>query len=564
MLKLFGWLQSHVDASELALARILEKNLVSPVSSRIFYFQLIWQNIVLIIYQLAADLLKFVIIMTSDSSVGFNILFRQQEKTVCPFSYAYYRQLRQKVRVFSLVGLASLVAVAVTTSLITNLLFGGKLPSFAASFGWTQNDWSQGPDPTGKANHLTNQALPNYWKYFASSSLVRILTNGQLTLATTTLAITSTNFTASGSNIYLVNGFPRQKMLDNARCTTTTECLGGACSEDFDNIAQKYCHASSTSCIDWVSNTVNPEFTNNFIHCSGNSYSKTCNNGTWGATATITGYVCTPSSGPNDGLTSGGWASANCTEGIGFSAIMCNSCSIGYAASTTSGGCYTSCSSSTQCLKWYSCISGGCTPTPCYGSELAGDFCTFNGIKYGIVNAGGQLWLDRNLGATRVPVSATDSQGYGWYYQWGRASDGHQLASSTVTAVRSVTRNPGHNNFISTGLDVDWSTSGIYNTWLGWNAINNPCPPGYRLPSITEWSGLNYTWSNAYTSPLKLPYAGWRDLNGSFNGLGGAMQYPAGTGDASGMDKMYMVSNFEAFQHQKNFSDGYPVRCVKN
>jgi hypothetical protein len=43
-----------------------------------------------------------------------------------------------------------------------------------------------------------------------------------------------------------------------------------------------------------------------------------------------------------------------------------------------------------------------------------------------VTTATGRIWMDRNLGATRVALSSTDTEAYGDYYQWGRPEDGHQ------------------------------------------------------------------------------------------------------------------------------------------
>ena len=47
---------------------------------------------------------------------------------------------------------------------------------------------------------------------------------------------------------------------------------------------------------------------------------------------------------------------------------------------------------------------------------------SFKGLTYGLITSPntGRVWLDRNLGATKVAESSTDSGAYGDYYQWGR------------------------------------------------------------------------------------------------------------------------------------------------
>jgi hypothetical protein len=67
---------------------------------------------------------------------------------------------------------------------------------------------------------------------------------------------------------------------------------------------------------------------------------------------------------------------------------------------------------------------------------------------------------DRNLGATRVAASSTDTEARGYYYQWGRNDDGHEFSlSTTPTLATSIT--PATNAFItstSTSTGADWTT----------------------------------------------------------------------------------------------------------
>ena len=79
-----------------------------------------------------------------------------------------------------------------------------------------------------------------------------------------------------------------------------------------------------------------------------------------------------------------------------------------------------------------------------------------NGIEYLTVTSPdtGKIWLDRNLGASQVCTSSTDSSCYGNLYQWGRNDDGHE-SSSTTTVTRASNINPGYANFIT---QTDWTT----------------------------------------------------------------------------------------------------------
>jgi hypothetical protein len=152
---------------------------------------------------------------------------------------------------------------------------------------------------------------------------------------------------------------------------------------------------------------------------------------------------------------------------------------------------------------------------------------TFNGFTYNLVtSATGEVWLDRNLGATQVATSSTDHLAYGSLYQWGRGTDGHQLinwtGSTTGTAVNGTTTTlstsdaPVDSLFIKMpNTPYDWRSGQNDNLWQGVNGINNPCPAGYRVPTETELDAERASWSNnnaagAFASPLKLPLTGYR------------------------------------------------------
>lgn len=182
------------------------------------------------------------------------------------------------------------------------------------------------------------------------------------------------------------------------------------------------------------------------------------------------------------------------------------------------------CTASAECAN-NSCIDNGgffmCI-APCSSATGNGSLCIFNGLVYGVVaGASGQLWLDRNLGATRIATSSSDAQALGWLYQWGRGTDGHQLRTSTSTSTLSATSTPGHGNFIaSSSGNYDWRSSYDDTLWQGVAGFNNPCPSGFRIATRSEWgtlfSGLGITnLTTAFGSNLKLVGAGTRGYSGS-------------------------------------------------
>ncbi len=130
----------------------------------------------------------------------------------------------------------------------------------------------------------------------------------------------------------------------------------------------------------------------------------------------------------------------------------------------------------------------------------------------------GRTWMDRNLGATQVATSSTDAASYGDLYQWGRGTDGHQIRTSGTTMTgTSSTEVPGHPNFILIGRSVsrDWLNPQNNNLWQPATGMNNPCPTGFRMPTIDEWEAERASWGSdnaagAFASVLKLPNAGYR------------------------------------------------------
>lgn len=181
----------------------------------------------------------------------------------------------------------------------------------------------------------------------------------------------------------------------------------------------------------------------------------------------------------------------------------------------------------------------------------------------------GRVWMDRNLGALRPAESLSDKDAFGDLYQWGRFADGHQCRNSSTTNTLSNIERPEHSNFIVTiESPYDWLTWQNDDLWKGVGIGNNPCPCGYRLPTLNEFKEEAKSWSSqnatgAYASTLKLPLAGHRHYgNGEIYSTGVQGYY--WTSDVEGDKAMDFNINQNFLKHEAIFrSDGSSVRCIK-
>jgi hypothetical protein len=198
----------------------------------------------------------------------------------------------------------------------------------------------------------------------------------------------------------------------------------------------------------------------------------------------------------------------------------------------------------------------------------------------------GEIWMDRNLGASAVTVTslsnysnnnllynAAEIASFGDLYQWGRGGDGHQCRTSNITEFNATVDmdSPGHGDFIvgSRG-PFDWRSPQNNNLWQGVSGINNPCPSGFRLPSFAELDAERATWGSqsvdgAFNSLLRLPLAAFRSFNtGSLNNVGYSGAYWTSTVNGSGASRLYFDPFNSAMMDSSSRGSGQSVRCIKD
>jgi len=183
----------------------------------------------------------------------------------------------------------------------------------------------------------------------------------------------------------------------------------------------------------------------------------------------------------------------------------------------------------------------------------------------------GKTWMNKNLGATRVATSPTDTAAYGDLYQWGRFSDGHEKRTSNTTPTISTTNVPGHGNFITQSYSqIDWLSPKNNMLWQGVNGTNNPCPSGYRLPTEAELNAERLTWisndvAGAFASPLKWVAAGSRNKNGSIDTSVKGYYWSSNTSGNDARSLRIFSANANIYGGQvPNRGAGFSVRCIKN
>lgn len=213
-------------------------------------------------------------------------------------------------------------------------------------------------------------------------------------------------------------------------------------------------------------------------------------------------------------------------------------------------------------------VSFSSCPSDSITFQLGNQTVTY-GLVAGNFNNGQHCWMDRNLGAQRVAESFNDSESYGFYYQWGRLTDGHQISNSPNTVFLSPVDNPGTNRFIrSNEQPYDWRSPQNNSLWQSPLLVNNPCPEGWRVPTRQEWINEGATWSpqnrvGAFNSPLKIPASGFRSQGASLLSVGSSGNYWSST--IAGQSSFYLTfGQFSVDIFGELRAVGLSIRCIKD
>jgi len=220
------------------------------------------------------------------------------------------------------------------------------------------------------------------------------------------------------------------------------------------------------------------------------------------------------------------------------------------------------------------------------------EIITFHGKIYKTVRSPytGRVWLDRNIGADHVCQSFTDRGCYGYYFQFGRGFDGHQLKDSPTTNIRKSSITPDDNEFVmvagsTTTSGYDWVEKGVDDSLDNRLEVVNRtdgssvCPVGFRLPTYDEFytdTYNNIAWDNFPSNNidgnfLRLPFAGYRNSQDSrslvveenIRGAYWTSSYYQNGDRKMVRNVMFKQDDFLGFI-TNYFANGQTVRCIKD
>ncbi|WP_330444502.1 hypothetical protein [Flavobacterium sp. C4GT6] len=222
--------------------------------------------------------------------------------------------------------------------------------------------------------------------------------------------------------------------------------------------------------------------------------------------------------------------------------------------------------------------------------DNTGSTTTHQMLYLPVVGEDGNIWLNHNLGAhytninhpsfnfSQQATSATDHLAYGSLFQWGRKADGHELITFTsgtagtpvngTTTTKSDT--PTHALFVrSSASPYDWRVTPDDTLWATESSTNNPCPVGFRVPTLGELTTLVTTANitnrvTAANSVLKFTVPGTRlSSDGMLNGVGSnGVYWSSSVGGTKASSRYFNSGGTNTTNSYRAY--GLTVRCLKD
>ena len=212
----------------------------------------------------------------------------------------------------------------------------------------------------------------------------------------------------------------------------------------------------------------------------------------------------------------------------------------------------------------------------CLKDTIVHNSIIHNGTTYDTVTSPftGEVWLDRNLGASRVCTSFDDIQCFGDYYQWGRNFDGHQDNGSGITIVQSSNdENVGHGDFIIKHEDWVAAIGSEQRRVLKWSKTDGSsvCPVGFRVPTEDEFLAELFAAGahaqnnvDIFNTFLKIPSSGDRSFStATLANQGENGHLWANTLNGARTSIVFFGSGILAIFGELR-SKGYPIRCIRD